>query len=470
MDYFPLFAKLSDQPCLVVGGGEVALRKVRQLLRAGARVTVNAPELGAGLAALAAAGELEHVAGSYDPRLVAGRLLIIAATSDRAVNHAVADEAARQQKFCNVVDDGPVSSFIVPSVVDRSPIVVAVSSGGAAPMLARILRQRLDDWLPERIGALARWVQDWRARVGQRLDSHGERVRFWQATLDGPAADEVLAGRTAAANRLIEQQLDGTAPGARGEAWLVGAGPGDPGLLTRRGLELLQRADTVMHDALVAPEILDLARRDAELVPVGKRGGAASASQPEINAELVARVSRGERVCRLKGGDPFVFGRGGEELQALAAAGLTYQVVPGVTAANACAAYAGIPLTHRELATGYTVLTGHRAADAADPDWAALSAADHTLVIYMGTRRLPDICRRLTDAGRSPDTPAAVIEQGSTANQRVIGARLADLPARAAAAGVGTPGLLIVGEVVALADALAWFAPAAARASAAANA
>ena len=469
MNYYPLFAELNGQPCLVVGGGEVALRKVRQLRRAGARVTVNAPELCAELAAMATQAEVGHASGRFDPALIDRHLLIIAATSDASVNHAIAAASHDRLRLCNVVDDGPASSFIVPAVVDRSPIVVAVGSGGQAPLLARVLRQRLDDWLPARLGELADWIGEWRRRAGDSLGGYCERVRFWQDIVDGPIAEQVLNGRRGAADAAMADLLQDDSRDMRGEAWLVGAGPGDPGLLTRRGLELLQRADTVMHDALVAREILDLARRDAELVAVGKRGGRASTGQDEINAELVRRVSAGERVCRLKGGDPFVFGRGGEELQALARAGLPYQVVPGVTAANACAAYAGMPLTHRGVSSGYTVVTGHPATPGEEPDWERLADPRLTLVVYMGTRRLAALCSKLVEAGRQATTPAAVVEQGSTAGQRVVGADLASLPKRVEAAGAGTPSLLIVGDVAALADDLAWFETASARATTAVN-
>ena len=457
MDYFPLFAQLRQQPCLVVGGGEIAARKIRALRRAGAIVTVNAPKLIDELEALAASGAITAQRREFDVSLIPNSLLVIAATDDHSVNQAVATAARSHWRLCNVVDDGQSSSFIMPSVVDRSPIIVAVSSGGTAPMLARVLRQQLDDWLPQRLGALAEWVARWRDRVNARFSGHNARVGFWQELLDGPAASQLLEGRAAVADQTIARRLEGAAEAGPGEAWIVGAGPGDPGLLTRRAAQLLQRADVILHDALVPEAILDLARRDAEFVCVGKRGGQPSASQEDINSELVRRVRSGQRVCRLKGGDPFVFGRGGEELQALAGAGLPYQVVPGITAANGCAAYAGIPLTHRELATGVSLVTGHRADGAEDPDWAALAGAGQTLVIYMGGRRLAHICNTLISAGRSAATPAALVENGTTAMQRIIGGTLASLPGRAAAASAGLPSLLIVGEVAALTAELAWF-------------
>lgn len=454
MDYFPMFAAVRGEPCLVVGGGEVALRKVRQLRRAGARVTVNAPDIHAELLALADRGELRVEASPFQPELVAEHLLIIAATSDHEVNHAVAQAAREATRFCNVVDDGDACSFIVPSVVDRTPLVLAISSGGQAPMVARMLRQQIETWLPERIAALATWVSRWRQRVAKHVPAGHARVQFWQDTLDGAATDQVLAGREAAADQLLAQRLGGGRQPGVGEAWLVGAGPGDPGLLTRRGQFLLQRADAILHDRLVTPEILDLARRDAELVCVGKQGGGPSTNQDDINRQLIHRVRRGQRVCRLKGGDPFVFGRGGEELQALAAAGLPFQAVPGITAGSACATYAGIPLTHRGLAEGVSFITGHRVPGAPDTNWAPLVQSGHTLVIYMGGRRAAALCDTLQAHGKAPDTPAALVEQGTTRDQRVTGGTLADLPGRLQ--DVRSPALLVVGAVASLAGQLQW--------------
>lgn len=456
MNYFPVFADLRDRPCLVVGGGDVALRKVRALLRAGARVTVNAPELCAGLQALLEHDRLQHAVRTFDATLIRDNLLIIAATNDPAVNQQVADAAGDQLKLCNVVDNGAASGFIMPSLVDRSPIVIAVSSGGQAPMLARIVRQQIDDWLPARIGQLAEWVARWREPVQQRSATHNERVAFWQRILDGPAAKSLLSGKRDTADRQMQDALaNAQFTDNQGEAWLVGAGPGDPELLTRRGLTLLQQADAVLYDALVSPEIIDLARRDAELVCVGKRGGQPSTSQASINAQLIDRVRAGQRVCRLKGGDPLVFGRGGEELQALARAGLPYQVVPGITAASGCAASAGIPLTHRELADGVSFVTGHRAEGQPEPDWPGLARSGHTLVVYMATRQLGRICTALRDGGRPAGTPAAVISRGTTPDQQVFGGTLADLAERAATA--KAPAVLIVGDVAGLMDELHWF-------------
>lgn len=452
MDHLPLFADLNARPCLIVGGGPVALRKARQLLRAGAAVTVNAPALHPGIEALLQAGRLRHAPGPFDAALIGEHFLVIAATDDPDTNARIAAASEQAMRLCNIVDDGERSSFIMPAVVDRAPVVVAVGSGGRAPMLARVLRQRLDAWLHPRTGALADWLAAWRQPLRERLPELDQRVAFLQQLLDGPAAAHVLAGRRHAADRALETQLDGQRPQA-GEAWLVGAGPGDPSLLTLRALELLQRADAVLHDALVPDAILDLARRDAERVCVGKRGGQPSTAQDAIIDEMLRRVREGQRVCRLKGGDPLVFARGGEELQALAAAGLPFEIVPGVTAASAAAAAAGIPLTHRRLAAGVSFVAGYRADDQAITDWAALARSGHTLAVYMGAGRLAEICAALRSAGLPATTPAALIARAALPEQRVYAGDIGSLGARAAAA--DRPALLLVGETAALAGELA---------------
>jgi uroporphyrin-III C-methyltransferase/precorrin-2 dehydrogenase/sirohydrochlorin ferrochelatase len=460
MDFFPLFAKLTDQPCLVIGGGVVAHRKVLQLLKAGARVTVNAPELGAELAQLARTERIEVVHGKFNSALPGDYVLIIAATSDAAVNARVADACQAQRRLCNVVDDGTASGFIMPSVIDRSPLMIALSTGGESPVLARMIRQQIEAWLPSRLPELVRWAGRWRDAVKQRIQSHEERLRFWQTLLEGPAAEQVLTGRISTADRQIQARL--TDPGetdTTGEAWIVGAGPGDPDLITRRGLQLLQKADAVLHDRLVAPELLDAARRDAEIVSVGKSPGGPSVPQEEINAQLVQRVRAGQRVCRLKGGDPFIFGRGGEEIAALAAAGLPYQVIPGISAANGCAAYAGIPLTQRHLASAVTLVTASLA-DEDDPvDWPGLARGKQTLVFYMGVRQLEKVVEELTLNGMNTNTPAAVIEQGTRPEQRIVGGTLGNIAVLGAAARIGAPAILIVGAVAQLAQELNGFGP-----------
>lgn len=460
MNQLPIFLTLKGQACLVVGGGDVAERKVRQLLAAGAAVTVNSPQLVSGLQQLLDDRRIAAVLRPFDATLIDTHLLVIAATSDRTVNHAVAAAARTALRLCNVVDDPAHSSFISPSIVDRSPLIVAISTGGRAPVLARMLRQQLERWLPLRLGELAGWAGQWRDTVKARLPDVTARRRFWEQAFTGAPASHVLAGRMQAADEALrsalEQRADADQQG--GEAWLVGAGPGDPELLSLRGFHLLQHADVVLHDRLVAPELLAFARRDAELIDVGKTGGGPGTSQAEINALLLARVRAGKRVCRLKGGDPYVFGRGSEEAEVLAQAGLPFQVIPGITAANGCGAYAGIPLTHRGLAQAVTLVTGHGAADstAADdePDWSALAALGHTLVIYMSGRKLAAIAALLVAHGRASRTPAAVVIAGSTPEQRLVTGTLADIAQRYAEAGPGSPALLYVGEVVGLAERL----------------
>jgi len=473
MNFLPLFASLTGQPCLVVGGGAVAERKALQLLAAGARVTVNAPTLTAALEAAGTEGRLAVVRRAFDPALVPLQLLVVAATSDRAVNHAVAAAARDALRLCNVVDDPAVSTYISPSVVDRSPLLIAVSSGGQAPVLARLVRQRLERWLPARLAVLAAWAGGWRERVREALPDVTARRRLWEDLLGGVLdartgpAQAVIDGRVTEADdallRRLQQPDGGTA--AAGEAWIVGAGPGDPGLITASGLHCLQHADVVLHDRLVAPALLAFARRDAEVIDVGKTGGGESTSQDHINGLLLERVRAGQRVCRLKGGDPYILGRGSEEALVLAAAGLPFRVIPGITAATGCGAYAGIPLTHRHMAHAVTFVTAHLGSGGdeadAEPDWQRLAAPGQTLVVYMAGRRLAAVSAALCHHGRAASTPAALVMGGTTASQRVVTGTLGDIAGRAEAAGVTSPAILYVGEVVALREQLDWFRPAA---------
>ena len=471
MDYFPIFLRLTGEPVLVVGGGWVAARKVDLLRRSGAAVTVVAPEVVAPLAAHAAAGNLTHLATEFQPQHLRGMRLVIAATDKQSVNAWVAHHAERDNIPVNVVDDRELSRFIMPAIVERSPIVVAVGSSGDAPVLTRRLREKLEALLPPRLGALAGLAGKLRRELRARLTHPGARRRFWERFFDGPIANDVLAGRADANSEDVQLRLEAalreaaqrTASGAdtAGEVALVGAGPGDPSLLTLRGLRALQNADVVLYDRLVSNEVLDLARRDAQRVFVGKTPGQAHTSQAEINALLVELARSGRRVCRLKGGDPFIFGRGGEELEALAAAGIRFEVVPGITAAAGCAAYAGIPLTHRDHAQMLTFVTGHCQGSierGQDPiDWQFLARPTQTTVVYMGLGHLEEIVQRLREHGAPGERAAALIEQGTQSTQRVITATLATLAAAAREAGIAAPALLIVGEVTRLHQTLQWF-------------
>ncbi|WP_263063571.1 siroheme synthase CysG [Dickeya dadantii] len=454
MNYLPIFADLRQRPVLVVGGGEVATRKIDLLQRAGADVRVAARALCEPLHAQHQAGRLAWVAQEFSPALLDNVFLVIAATDDAALNATVFEEANRRQLLVNVVDDQPKCSFIFPSLIDRSPLMVAISSGGQAPVLARLLREKLEALLPARLGLMAELAGKWRGRIKQRLASVTERRRFWERIFTGRFSSLVAAGQLAQAEQELEQQL--AQPDVKqGEVALVGAGPGDAGLLTLRGLQVLQQADVVLYDHLVSDEVLDLVRRDAERICVGKRASAHLLPQDEINALLVKLAQEGKRVVRLKGGDPFIFGRGGEELQQVAQAGIPFQVVPGITAAAGATAYAGIPLTHRDYAQSVIFITGHCRPDGDALEWATLARGRQTLAIYMGTVKSAEISQQLIAHGRAPHTPVAVIGRGTRQDQQVLTGTLAELEQLAQQA--PTPALLVIGEVVNLHQHIAWF-------------
>lgn len=458
VDYLPIFADLKQRPVLVVGGGEVAARKVDLLLRAGAEVRIVAQALAAELEHLHQLGRVDWLGQQFMPQQLDDVFLAIAATDDSALNAEVYAEADKRRVLANVVDDQPRCSFIFPSIIDRSPLVVAVSSSGQAPVLARMLREKLEALLPTSLGRMAELAGGLRGKVKQQLASIGVRRRFWEQAFNGRFATLVANGQVEQAQQQLEQDLTAFAQGnegKQGEIALVGAGPGDVGLLTLRGLQVMQQADVVLYDHLVSEETLDLVRRDAERICVGKRAGAHSVIQEETNRLLVELAQQGKRVVRLKGGDPFIFGRGGEELQVAAAAGIPFQVVPGVTAAAGATAYAGIPLTHRDHAQSVTFITGHCRADEDALDWADLARARQTLAIYMGTMKAADISRNLIAHGRSAQTPVAVISRGTRADQVVQTGTLQQLEQLAQQAPL--PALLVIGEVVELHHQIAWF-------------
>jgi uroporphyrin-III C-methyltransferase / precorrin-2 dehydrogenase / sirohydrochlorin ferrochelatase len=459
VNYFPVFFDLTAQKVLVVGGGEVALRKVSLLERTGASITVVAPEIAPELRQRAAAGKLQLAVREFAPGDLDGARLVIVATSRRAVNRWIANLSEARNIPVNVVDDAQASRFIVPAIIDRDPVLVAVSTGGTSPVLARRLRERLEALIPARIGELAVWLRGLRRASRQKLRGIDERRRFFETIVDGAAAHRFMEGDKQGAQRIAQQLLasTSTAPRAAGEVTLVGAGPGDPELLTLKALRALQDADVILHDRLVPGAVLELARRDAALICVGKAAGNIGSTQEEINALLIEHANQGRRVVRLKGGDPFVFGRGGEELQALADARINFTVVPGITAAVGSAAYAGIPLTHRDYAQSVTFVTGHAQEPGKEPDWRGLAMPGGTVVFYMGLARLDHIVEKLLEHGAPPARPAGIIVQGTTSNQRVITATLATIRAIAANSTLGSPGLVVVGDVVALHASLAWF-------------
>ena len=456
---FALFADLRDRPVLVVGGGAVAERKVEALLHAGARPVVGAPLLSEALQVWREDGRIGWRAGEFQEDWLDGMWLVIAATDQRAVNQAVAEAAGARRIFANVVDEADLCSFHVPALVQRGPLQIAISSGGGAPMLARHIRRQLETVLDDSLGALAELLTRQRESIRARFPDLGLRRRFFETLLAGPLP-RLLRQRLSDAQAddylrtLLQAQ---TQPQPTGSVALVGAGPGDPGLITLKALRAMNEADVILHDRLVSAEVLRLARRDATRIEVGKSAGRHSMSQDEIHALMLQHAQAGRRVVRLKGGDPFVFGRGGEELEFLRAHGVAYEVIPGITAAVACAAYAGIPLTHRDHAQSLRLVTAHCKNSLDTLDWASLAQDQQTLAVYMGVAGLETVRERLLLAGVAPDLPFALIENGSRAQQRVITGALAGLPATARHYGVRSPALLIVGEVAALADTLHWF-------------
>jgi uroporphyrin-III C-methyltransferase/precorrin-2 dehydrogenase/sirohydrochlorin ferrochelatase len=455
-----IFARLQGRRCVVVGGGPVASRKAGELVEAGADVTVVAPELDRALAERAAAGSIEWRREAFVDTHLDDAWLVVAATSDRELNARVADAAEARRIFCNVVDDPALCSFIMPAVVRRDPVTIAISSGGHAPVIARWVKGIIESLVPQRLGALATLAGEWRQRIKAAFGAIDTRRRFWEHVLEGPVAEHSLAGRPDRAEAALEHALADwqTTPAASaGEAYIVGAGPGSADLLTLRGRQLLAQAEVVLYDRLVGDEILEFARRDAELISVGKQAGRPSITQPQIDRLLVQLVKSGKRVCRLKGGDPMIFGRGGEEVDALVEAGLPFQVVPGVSAALACAAYAGIPLTLRGVTQTVLLTTGHTESSA-NIGLGKLPAGQ-TLSLYMGVARYSEIADTLLEAGNAATLPVAIVERGTLPEQRVIVTTLGELAAATVALAIESPALLLIGATTALAERNAWFAP-----------
>jgi uroporphyrin-III C-methyltransferase/precorrin-2 dehydrogenase/sirohydrochlorin ferrochelatase len=460
MNFLPVFLDIKGKNCLVVGGNEVAARKAALLMQAGAWVTVASPgELAPGFAQLKEQDRLVHRKQAFGPEMLDDMVLAIAADEDEALNRQVSEAARARQLPVNVVDHPELCSFIMPSIIDRSPLIIAVSSGGSSPVLARLLRARLETMIPAAYGRLASLAERFRGSVKKRFSSSAQRRMFWEKALQGPVAEMVFAGQDKAADAALQKLLESEKPEdmPRGEVYLVGAGPGNPDLLTFRALRLMQQADVVVHDHLVTPAVLDMARRDAERIYVGKETSNHTLPQEGINELLVRLAKEGKRVLRLKGGDPFIFGRGGEEIATLADNGIPFQVVPGITAASGVASYAGIPLTHRDYAQSCVFVTGHLKDNSMDLDWDALARPNQTIVIYMGLLGLPVLCRELAAHGLPASTPAAIVQQGTTAHQRVVVGTLETLPALTVEAKLKPPTLIIVGNVVKLQHKLAWF-------------
>jgi uroporphyrin-III C-methyltransferase/precorrin-2 dehydrogenase/sirohydrochlorin ferrochelatase len=459
MEQLPIFVRLVDQPVLVVGGGTIAERKVGLLQRGGARIVVNAPSITRLLADLRDDKAISHIDGPFDAQNLRGHRLVIAATDDRSLNRRVAQAAESAGILCNAVDDYEASTFTLPAIVDRSPVLIAIGTSGQSPVLARRLKGLIERTLPARIGDLARQAGYWRDLVKKRFPSLTDRRHFWERFFDGPAAAAILANRIREAERAFRKALLRPVDGPEsspGEGYIVGAGPGDPGLVTLRAQQLIAQADVILYDRLVSRPILDFARKEADLIAVGKSAGKALMEQADINALLVELVASGKRVCRLKGGDPLIFGRGGEEAEALARAGLRFQIVPGISAALGCAAYAGIPLTYRGVSRSLTLATA-TLDGLSSPDWQALAKPGQTLALYMSVGVLEKVVHELTRNGLAASTPAAIVENGTTGDQRVIHSRLATIVDEARAARVSAPALLFVGESVRLGTELEWY-------------
>lgn len=457
MDIFPISLKLQQQPCLIVGGGRIAYRKAVLLAKAGACLTVLSPEIEDDLMQLVTHSQGQYLNSRYQDTQVNLRAyrLVIAATNDKTINQAVFEACEAENVLVNSVDDPPHCRFMVPAIIDRSPLIVSVASNGTSPVLSRQIRTQLEAAIPHGMGKLAEFSGKWRAEVKAKIANPDERRIFWEDLYASPLKEQVFNDNVAEANRLIQQALiEWTRP--KGEVYLVGAGPGDPELLTLKALRLMQQADVVIYDRLVSQPIMDLCRRDAEKIYVGKERSNHAVPQEGINALLVKYASEGKRVCRLKGGDPFIFGRGGEEIQELFAAGVAFQVVPGITAASGCSAYAGIPLTHRDYAQSVRFLTGHLKEGSPELPWNELVYQNQTLVLYMGLVGLEKICEKLIAHGQRPDMPVALVSKGTTPEQKVVVGTLADIASKVSEYQIQAPTLTIIGDVVSLRDQLQW--------------
>jgi uroporphyrin-III C-methyltransferase/precorrin-2 dehydrogenase/sirohydrochlorin ferrochelatase len=461
MKQLPIFLTIRHKPCLVVGAGSIAARKIGLLLKAGADVSVVASNIGSEVSELERQGVIRCLLRNYEPTDLKGVKLVIAATNNAQLNADISIMAQAENILVNVVDNPELCSFLMPSIIDRNPIQIAISTGGASPVLARLIRSKLEASIPSAYGELAKLVENYRTKVKQAFANVDLRRRFWESVLEGPVSEFALSGRMNEAETMLSELIQSADPDPeyQGEVYLVGAGPGDPDLLTFKALRLMQKCDVVVYDRLVSEPIMALVRRDAEKIYAGKASANHSISQENINQLLVRLAKQGKRVLRLKGGDPFVFGRGGEEIGELIEDNIKFQVVPGITAASGCTTYAGIPLTHRDHSQACIFVTGHRKVDGDDLNWAMLSHANQTVVFYMGLDNVQRICDALKKHGRHENTPAALIEKGTTPDQRVLVGDLNTLPDLVKNNNVRAPTLIVVGEVVNLHSQLNWFKP-----------
>ena len=458
MEHLPIFINLKQKPVLVVGGGDIALRKINLLIKAQASVNCLSPLFCDGIASLSADKSVNLIQKSFEPDDIKNYSIIIASTDDSLVNSSISELAKKANIPVNVVDSPELSSFIMPSIVDRSPVIIAVSSAGKAPVLARIIRAKLETVIPSAYGLLAEIAGEYRQKVKNRFSNIKDRRAFWESAFSGVIAEKVFSGRINEARGDIEEQLENSVEIDLGEVYLVGAGPGDPDLLTFKALRLIQQADVVLYDRLVSKGVMELVRRDSELIYVGKKGGSdESTRQEDINEQLVKLAKSGKRVCRLKGGDPFIFGRGGEEIESLSEHGITFQVVPGITAASGCSSYAGIPLTHRDYSQSCRFVTAHLKNGTTNLPWEEFVIDQQTIVFYMALSGANYICQKLMEHGMDKNMPIAIIEKGTMPEQKVYISSLTKLPDLLAKENIHAPTLMIVGEVVKLNEKLNWY-------------
>ena len=458
MEHLPIFINIKQKPTLVVGGGDIALRKINLLLKAKAKVDCLSPLFCEDINTLFKDGYIKLIKKSFEQADIKDYSVIIAATDDSSVNSLISSIAHDKRIPVNVVDSPALSSFIMPSIVDRSPVIIAVSSAGKAPVLARIIRAKLETVIPSSYGILAEIAGEYRQRVKDRFSQIKDRRAFWEAAFSGVIAEKVFSGRINEAKDDIEKQLNDSVEMDLGEVYLVGAGPGDPDLLTFKALRLIQQADVVLYDRLVSKGVMELVRRDSEIIYVGKKGGSdKSTRQVDINNQLVELAKSGKRVCRLKGGDPFIFGRGGEEIESLSEHNIPFQVVPGITAASGCSSYSGIPLTHRDYSQSCRFVTAHLKDGTTDLPWDELIVDQQTIVFYMALSGANYICEKLMEHGMNKDMPIAIIEKGTMPEQKVYISSLTELPDLLAKEDIHAPTLMIVGEVVKLNEKLNWY-------------
>ena len=458
MDHLPIFINVRQNPCLVIGGGDIALRKINLLIKAQAKVDCLSPLFCEGITNLSQNGDVNLIQKRFESDDIKDYAIIIASTDDSSVNALISKSAKKARIPVNVVDSPELSSFIMPSIVDRSPVIIAVSSAGRAPVLARIIRAKLETVIPSAYGVLAEIAGEYRQKVKDRFSKIKDRRAFWESIFSGVIAEKVFSGKINEAKNDIDKQLKQASQMELGEVYLVGAGPGDPDLLTFKALRLIQQADVVLYDRLVSKGVMELVRRDSELIYVGKKGGSQeSTRQIDINDQLVELAKSGKRVCRLKGGDPFIFGRGGEEIESLSEHGIPFQVVPGITAASGCSSYAGIPLTHRDYSQSCRFVTAHLKNGTTNLPWDEFVIDQQTIVFYMALSGANYICQKLMEHGMDKDMPIAIIEKGTMPEQKVYISSLTKLPDLLATEDIHAPTLMIVGEVVRLNEKLNWY-------------